>query len=272
MNDFLLGLGVDWLRPVVAALLLPPALFVVLVLVGARLITRRRLLGWLVVGLSCAGLWLGTTRFAAEGLRQWLLPPVHALSPSAVNELKKAPHTAIVVLGGGARPLAPEYGVADLREFSLDRLRYGLWLARETGLPVLFSGGLGHGARAGATEAEIAARVAERDFGRPLRRIETESRDTRENALRSVPLLRAQGIERIVVVTHAYHMPRSMRNFERAVQVSATTPGRPMQLVAAPMHVPSPNRLRLIDFLPTREGFQDTQLVLHEWVGLLIGA
>lgn len=271
MNDLFLWLGIDAMRPVVAALLLPPAPFVLLVLVGARMMFNRRLLAWLLILVSCLGIWSGATMAAAEGLRQWLLPPVRALSPSEVGELKKAPRTAIVVLGGGTKGLAPEYGVSDLGILSLDRLRYGLWLARETSLPVLFTGGLAHGAASGASEAEIAARVAERDFGRTLKWTETESRDTRENALKSVSLLRSQGIDRIVVVTHAYHMPRAMRNFERAVQASGAPPGS-VQFVAAPMHVPTRKALRTIDFLPTRTGFFDTQLVLHEWLGWVIGA
>jgi uncharacterized SAM-binding protein YcdF (DUF218 family) len=269
MNDFLLWLGLDNWRPVLAALVLPPVPFILLVLIGARLMFRRRLLAWFLVIVSVLGLWFSATPIGAYGLAQWLLPPTRALSPGEVGDLKKAPRTAIVVLGGGIRKLAPEYGVSDLKPLALDRLRYGLWLARETSLPVLFSGGIGHGGQVGdPTEAEVAARVAERDFGRPLRWTEGESRDTRENAIKSVALLRAQGIERIVVVTHAYHMARSMRNFERAV---AGGGGR-IELMPAPMGVwtrPTPVAL---DFVPTREGFTDARLVLHEWLGRLIGA
>ena len=67
---------------------------------------------------------------------------------------------AIVILGGGSEPFAPEYGVSSLQAASLERLRYGLWLAGETGAPVAFSGGVGH-AQAGATQE---ARVARYEF------------------------------------------------------------------------------------------------------------
>ena len=271
MNDLLVWLGVDGWRPVLAALVLPPAPFIVAIVVGARLMVSRRLLAWFLILVSCLALWFGSTMAAATALRHWLLPPVRALAPSEIAELRKAPHTAIVVLGGGREPLAPEYGVSDLAPLSLDRLRYALWLGHETSLPVMYSGGLGYGALEGATEAEVAARVAARDFGRPLRWQEAESRDTRENAQRSLGFLRTQGIERIVVVTHAYHMPRALRNFERAVHASGAPAGS-IRLVAAPMHLQPPRPLRLIDFLPTRIGHYDTQLVLHEWLGLLIGA
>jgi hypothetical protein len=73
--------------------------------------------------------------------------PATGLSSEQIAELKKSPRTAIVVLGGGRRLLAPEYGVATLTPRSIERLRYGVWLARETGLPLAFSGGVGHGAK-----------------------------------------------------------------------------------------------------------------------------
>ena len=268
MNDLLLWLGVGAWRGVLEALVMPPVPFIVCSVVGARLMFRRRLLAWMLVLVGALGTWFACTTVAANGLRNWLLPPVRALSINEVGDLKQAPRTAIVVLGGGSRPLAPEYGVSDLTFLSLDRLRYGLWLARETGLPVLFSGGVGYGKESGATEAEIAARVAERDFGRTLRWLESESRDTRENALKTVPLLRAQGIDHIVLVTHAYHMARAQLNFERAI----SSGGAPMKLTPAAMGVVPGGPPRLMDFLPTRSGFYETRLVLHEWVGRLIGA
>lgn len=269
MNDFFVWLGVDGWRPVLTTLVLPPVPFIVLGLLGARLMVRRHLLAWGLVGLGALGTWFMCTEVAADALHKTLLPPARALTPAQVGELKRAPRAAIVVLGGGARPLAPEYGVSDLNALGLDRLRYGLHVARQTGLPVLFSGGRGHGAEPGsASESEIAARVAERDFGRPLRWQESESRDTRENALRSVALLRAQGIEHIVLVTHAYHMPRAQRNFERAIAAS----GGALRLTPAPMGVRTDEPPRLADFLPSRNGYLEMRLVLHEALGRLIGA
>jgi uncharacterized SAM-binding protein YcdF (DUF218 family) len=268
MNDFLLWLGLDALRPTLAALLLPPVPFLVLVVLGARMFARYRVRAWLVVLLGCTGVWATCTYAAGYGLTQWLLPPTRSLAPSEIGELKRAPRTAIVVLGGGQRDLAPEYGVSELSPLGVERLRYGLWLSRQTELPVLFTGGRGHGATPGPgpSEAEIAARTAERDFGRPLKWTETESRDTRENALRSAQLLREQGIERIVVVTHGYHMPRALDNFRRAVA------GSKMQIVAAPMGLITWSRPSVLDFLPTRAGYMQVSLVLHEFFGRLIGA
>lgn len=268
MNDFILWLGLDTWRPVIGALLLPPVPFLVLVLIGARLFSRYRVRAWLVVLIGCLGLWATCTQIVGQGLTHWLLPPTRSLTQTEVAELKKAPRTAIVVLGAGHRDVAPEYGVSELQPMGLERLRYGLWLSRQTELPVLFTGGRGHGSQPGQSEAEIAARTAERDFGRPLRWTETESRDTRENALRSVALLKREGIERVIVVTHGYHMPRALDNFRRAMPQNGVN----MLLVAAPMGITPMFKPRIMDFLPTRSGYNQVGLVLHEFIGRLAGA
>jgi uncharacterized SAM-binding protein YcdF (DUF218 family) len=266
MNEIVMSLGLESWKPLLGALLMPPIPLLVLILVGARLMFRRRLLAWFLVLLGVVGLWASTTTALTMGLTQWLLKPPPALLDVQIAELKRAPRTAIVVLGGGRHLLAPEYGVSALNDRSIGRLRYGLWLSKETGLPVAFSGGVGNGASPGPTEAEIAARTAEREFGRPLRWTETESRDTRENALRTVALLEPQGIDRIVLVTHAYHMPRALRNFQRAAE------GRKLTIVAAPMGMRGSGQLKANDWLPSANGFDGTRIILHEWFGRLFGA
>lgn len=268
MNDFFLWLGIDAWRPVLSALLMPPVPFLVLIIFGARLFSRYRVRAWLVLLIGCLGVWAMCTQVAGYALTHWLLPPTRSLTPNEIGDLKKAPRTAIVVLGAGHRDLAPEYGVSELQSMGVERLRFGIWLSRQTDLPILVTGGRAHGSTPGPSEAEIAARTAERDFGRTVRWTEGESRDTRENALRSVALLRREGIERIVVVTHGYHMPRALDNFRKA----AAQGGATMQLVAAPMGISPWSRPRVLDFLPTRSGYNQVGLVLHEFIGRLVGA
>jgi uncharacterized SAM-binding protein YcdF (DUF218 family) len=267
MNEIFHSLGIGSWKPVIGALLLPPVPLLLLILVGARLMFRRRLLAWSLILLGVLGLYFAATPAGAYGLQQLLLRTPRALAPSEIGDLKRAPKTAIVVLGGGRIELAPEYGVSSLKPRAMERLRYGIWLARETGLPLAFSGGVGHGDRPGSAEAEIAARIAEREYRLPLKWTETESRDTRENAFRTVSLLRASGIEQIVLVTEGYHMPRALANFEDA------SAGAAMRIVAAPMGLSTPMRgFHLFDWLPSHQSQEMTRLVLHEWIGRLAGA
>jgi len=268
VNELLLTLGLEGLKPLLRSLVMPPVPFLLLTLAGARLMSRRRLLAWLMVVLGSLGIWLSCTTAAGHLLNQLLLQPPQALTTGDIAELRRAPKTAVVVLGGGRRALAPEYGISTLKASSVERLRFGIWLSRATALPLAYSGGIGHGAPDGHTEAEIAARITEREFGHKLRWQEGRSRDTRENALFTVALLQAQGIEHIVLVSHDYHMQRSLRNFTRAVAAG----GSALKLTAAPVGVRAGGPLTTVDWLPTAEGFEHTRSVLHEWLGLLAGA
>jgi uncharacterized SAM-binding protein YcdF (DUF218 family) len=177
------------------------------------------------------------------------------------------PSVAIVVLGAGRESLAPEYGGPSLSPPAIERLRYGVWLARETGLPLAFSGGTGHAQTAGPAEAEVAAQIAARDFALPLKWVESAARDTQENAAASVALLRAAGVKRIVLVTHGWHMRRSLRAFEQAIAGS----GGGIALTAAPMGLARDESVAALRWLPSNAGFSDTRNALREYLGLLAG-
>jgi len=269
MNGLLALLGIESWKPVLAALLLPPVPFILLVLTGTRLILPRRGLGWFVTLLGVAGLWLGACSGAGQLLNKFALRPPAALSNADIAELKNEARArkpvAIVILGGGAEVLAPEYGMSNLTAPSLERLRYGVWLHRETGLPMAFSGGGGWAQRDGQAEAQIASRVAAQDFGRPLKWVEDNSRDTRENAIRTLALLRTEGITHIVLVTHGTHMPRALKVFQEVA-------GSSVRIQPAPMGMSSGNVSTTLAWIPSPSGFDLVRQVLHELLGKAVGA
>jgi uncharacterized SAM-binding protein YcdF (DUF218 family) len=269
VNDLIVSFGLEGWKPIISALLLPPLPLLLLILAGARLMFRQRLLAWALILLSCAALWTIATPAFGKWMRATVFPVPAALGAERIAEMRRqTTPIAIVVLGGGRRELAPEYGVSSLSLLGLERLRYATWLARQTRWPMLFSGGLGHGSKPGATEAEIAARIAEREFGQPIRWLEDRSRDTTENALLSVPLLREHGVQRIVLVTHDLHMRRALRAFERAAQRD----GLALQIVPAPVGLQPAHHWESMDFLPGRQGWFDSQVLLHEMFGYWLGA
>ncbi len=263
----------ETLKPLLTALVLPPVPWLVLMLVGARVMVRRGRLGAALMLLAAVLVWLS----ACQGVGRWLLPrllsvpapltraEVAALQP---GRQQLAPTTAILVLGGGRVRRAPESGTADLTSKSIERLRYGVRIARESGLPLAFSGGVGWSQAAdagGPSEAEIAQRVAERDFLRPIKWLETRSRDTRENAQLAVKMLNDAGVRHIVLVTHAWHMPRAARAFREAA-------GDAMRITPAPMGYFVASERTAIDWVPTSEGFEQVRLVLREALALRLGA
>lgn len=270
MNGLFVLLGIESWKPVIAALLLPPVPLLLLTLIGGRMILWRRSWGWLVLLLSVLGLWFSACAGAAEWLMQVMLNPPSVLSRDDIAGLKQETaggHVAIVVLGGGRQAYAPEYGLSSLQGSSLERLRYGIWLSRETGAPIAFSGGVGHGQTGGPSEAEIAARIAAHEFNRPLRWTEEQSRDTRENAIQSVALLKPAGITRIVLVTNKYHMRRALRDFREAAER-----GGGIEITAAPMDAAPHVERPALRWMPSQEGYSLMRQTLREAVGLIMGA
>lgn len=234
----------------IEALVLPPGACVLLLLtaLGAVALGRRRA-GWALATLATALLWVSATPFVAATLLGSLeREPVPAPA---------APPRAIVVLGGGSYFDAPEYGGHTVGSLTLERLRYGARLARESGLPVLVTGGDPLGG--GGSEAAQMKAVLEQEFGVAVKWAETASRTTRENATATAALLRAEGIASVRLVTHAWHMPRARRVFEAAG----------LQVHAAPtvFTQPLPEQASALQWLPDVEALRGTRIALHEWLG-----
>ena len=271
MNELFLTLGIESWKPVLGNLLLPPVPMLLLVLIGARMLEWRRALGWTLMLGAIAGIWLSTSSAVGETLQGALVSPPPALSTEQIAALRReaVAHSsvAIVVLGGGRQSNAPEYGVASLSDASLERLRFGVWLGRQTNAPLRFSGGLGHAAQPGATEAEVAAEIAAREFGRPLRWTESRSRDTRENAQYAVAQLRDAKVERLIVVTDGWHMARALRAFREA----STRAGATWEIVAAPMGLGMRVERPILRWMPSSAGFRLVRNVLREKIGWWLG-
>ncbi len=260
------------LKPFALTLLLPPVPFLLLILLGAWLLGRtskRRLSGALAIIIGVAGVWLSSTSAIGQLLTQhWLLAPP-ALTAQEVTNLKQRSaaqaDVAVLVLGGGARQFVPEYGGSSLDEISLTRLRYGVWLAKQINAPLGFSGGIGWTAkRLKVSEAAIAERTAREEYATPLRWAEGSSRDTRENAALSVQLLQADGIRKIVLVTHEQHMPRSLKAFRAAAQGN-------MEIIAGPVGLQRDGISELFDWAPSQEGYMRVRYAIYEWIGLVTG-
>lgn len=279
MHSLISLLGIETWKPVLTALLLPPVPLLLAVLLGAGLMRTRRGWGGLVIALSVGLLWLSACSGMARAIEPLLLPSYPALDAQRIAALRAETRpasparaadrgrsdVAILVLGGGVEPYAPEYGMSNLSLHSLASLRYGLWLSRETGWPVGFSGGTGWANRGVAAEAEVAARIATQEYGRPLRWVEASSRDTRENARLSVPLLRAAGVRHVLLVTRGWHMPRAMALFNEAAA------GTDIRIEAAPMALATQTDIPALSWLPTSAGFERVRLVLREWLGWKLG-
>ena len=247
------------LKPVLTTLLLPPAAPLLLLVFALLLAARKKAAGLVLAFLAATLLWLLSCHAIGVVLARNLLPQY---APLSVAALKSSGVQAIVVLGGGVHPVAPEYGEPQAAPAAAMRLRYGAWLARQSGLPVAFAGGLGWGAAhgQGLAEGEVARRAAQQDYGLALRWVDNQSRDTQENARFLRPLMQQDKAQRIALVTHASHMPRAVRAFEDAG----------FTVVAAPMGFILPSRNGLLEWLPSSDGLEASRVVLKEWLALFV--
>jgi uncharacterized SAM-binding protein YcdF (DUF218 family) len=185
-------------------LVLPPTSLVVATLLGVALLRHRRRLGITLIAVSQLALLALSLPIVANALARTLEPP-------PVNSRQLQGAQAIVILGGGRNRGAPEWGGETVKTFTLQRLRYGARLARETGLPVYVTGGKPDGGE--HAEGSLMRDVLVREFNVPVRWIDTDAETTGESAKTAVRDLKPAGISRVALVTDAMHMPRSQRAF-----------------------------------------------------------
>lgn len=239
-----------FLTRLIEQLVFPPFSLLALAALGLLLALRRRKLGGWLTALSLALLYAAATPAVGRAL-------VEAFETARALEEPLPDADAIVILGAGVYPEAPEYGGDTLAGNALERLRYGARLYRLTGKPVLVSGGAPKGdAR---PEGALMKEVLEREFAVPVRWAETASGNTRENALNAYAILKEEGITRIYLVTHALHMTRAVETFRRAG----------FEVVPAPTMFSREGRFSPLDLLPSAKGLSMTQAALHEGLGRL---
>lgn len=235
-------------------LLIPPGGLLVIAL--AALIVRRRLprtSAW-TLSVCLVGLFvLSTPIFGSLALS--------SLQPEFVDPTTRSQGIqAIVLLGGGSEGEAPEYGGDNVKPMTLVRLRYAAKLQRATGLPLLVSGGVVTEDQ--TSEAEQMRKALTEELNVPVRWIEPRSVDTFTNAQESAKILKAAGITRVFLVTHAWHIPRARLSFDHAG----------LEVIPAPTGFASYDwaEMGLGDFLPRPSAFLNSYYFFHEVIGYAV--
>jgi uncharacterized SAM-binding protein YcdF (DUF218 family) len=228
-------------------LVLPPTSLIVVTLVGAMLLRRRRTFGLaLIVGAQLVLLALSLP-VVAHALARALEPP-----PVTAAELKRA--QVIVILAGGNNRGSPEWGGETVKTYTLQRLRYGARLARETGLPIYVTGGRPPGGM--FAEGALMRDVLVTEYDLAVRWVDVTAMTTGENALAAARDLKAEGLKRVALVTDAMHMPRSRQVFEAAG----------LEVIACPTAYAGQRPFKLYQLVPGVAALQLSQAALREWI------
>jgi len=240
-------------KKVLGALILPPTGPLLAAIAGLLLLNRRPRLGRGLAWLGVGALFLLSLPPVEAGLQQLLYHD----GPVDLRQARGA--EAVVILGGGLRHEAPEYGGDTLGRLTLERVRYGARLARQTGLPILVTGGsiADHEA-----EADVMARALEDEYGVPVRWRETDSRNTHENARFSAAILKQAGLSIVLLVSHSFDVPRARAEFEAAG----------LRVIPAPTHVPVFAIESPFDLMPNMGALQGSYYACYELLGGLARA
>lgn len=176
-------------------------------------------------------------------------------SPRAMSVI--APADAIVLLGGAMRGDTHYLGaLPDLNQHA-DRLIHAVALYKAGKAPVVvLTGGGVEGARSEAEQMKDVLEV----MGVPSQDVllDRRSLNTHDNAVYSAQLLKARGMDRILLVTSAYHMRRSLALFEAQGLGVVPAPTDYQRLLTSGV---------LPGWLPTVSNLHQSTDALHEIVG-----
>ncbi len=242
-------------------LLLPPGLLIPFTLAGLVLLRKHRRAG---IAMMMTGIII-TLMLAMPKVARNLISDLQTyppIDPSSDRIIKGA--AAIVVLGGGRYPNAPEYNDQDqVSPATLERLRYAAVLSKQLDLPMVLSGGRRN---ADATpEAVMMNKVLVDEYGLQPEYLEVYAANTREQAGRVKYLLNDTNISQVVLITHSWHMPRAVEEFV------ATG----LDVIPAPMGFLATSTQR-VNYLPSAAAMRISARAMHEyyarfWLNLTYG-
>jgi uncharacterized SAM-binding protein YcdF (DUF218 family) len=232
------------LKTLLKNLILPPAGPLLLALLGLALLKVRPRVGRIFLLAGLASLWLLSTPLVSDALTGL----VEVYPPLDFRQAADA--QAIVILGGGGqRPFAPEYQGPAAEPLLLERLSYGAYVAKKTGLPVLVTGF--------SIEARAMHDSLQRNFGVETRWIDTDAYDTFQNARNSARILSADNVHRIVLVTRSTHMRRSVQEFAAAG----------FDVVPAPVGILAMRDFSTLRYMPDPEALLRSHMAIYELIG-----
>jgi uncharacterized SAM-binding protein YcdF (DUF218 family) len=248
-------------------LLYPTSVAVLLLLASALLRKKeraRRLCFWLAIGIImvCGNGWLvGAMARSLE--RQY--PPL-ASQPSALNS-QPPQADCILILSGGLQSRIPPRPTIEVGEAG-DRVLYGAYLFRQGKAPrILCTGGVATGGIAPLPAAQEMAEFLEmQGIPKSVVLTETNSANTRQHARNLQSVFQERGFKRILLVTSAMHMPRSLGVFRHGC------PG--IEFIPAPTdfrvteRIPAPWYQELKAVVPTPANLLLFSEVMHEYLGM----
>jgi uncharacterized SAM-binding protein YcdF (DUF218 family) len=234
--------------------LLPPGIFIsILAWLSWRIYRKQRGLGMILTGVAFL-FYLCSTALVSNVLINTLennyRPPARVTGD------------VIVILGGGSTLDTPNLGgKGHLSGSAANRLLTGVQLYHQLEVPIIYSGGQVF--RTSGPEAEVAQRIL-LELGIPDHQIITETRslNTTENARFVKKILDKNHFRHPILVTSAFHMPRAIKQFQKARVAFVPYP--------ADYHTNLVGRFDIYQLTPSADALEEVSLALKEYVGILV--
>jgi len=239
---------------VIKSLILPPGVFIVLAIFVWVFLRKNIKIRNSIYIIMFAVFYMISTPFVARHLAG-LVEPELIFEPEIASDAQ-----VIVVLGCNLYVNAPEYeGSDDVSACTLVRLRYAAEVFSKTKLPIMTCGGKVFGKS--EAEAKVMSRVLEERFNSKTKWQEINSVNTLQNAENAVTILNKEGINNIILVTHAIHMKRASYSFEKLN----------IKVYKAPTYFFSAenNNSLLLDFMPEINSLYVSRFAAYETIGLI---
>lgn len=239
----------------------------------------------LLLGVTLGLIWRRRVQWAAAAAVSALLVlfvssnawvAVHLLQSLEWQNLPPDPvptAEAIVVLGGSTRPQDYPRPWVDVLE-SGDRVLHGAQLYKSGKAPrIIMSGGRidWKGPSEGPSEAEDMAQIA-LEMGVPAAAIiqETTSLNTFQNAVNVKAILEQEKITKILLVTSALHMPRSLAIFEKQGIQAIPAPTDFIVSRSTLAEISGTRQALLLSLLPDAANLAQVTRALKEYIGLVV--
>ena len=168
---------------------------------------------------------------------------------------------AIVLLGGDVGIPVPPRTDSQLQG---NRLLHAFRLFKAGKSPLILVTGGNVFAQEGLEAEVVYGKAILANWGIPEDAImvETKSRNTHQNAIHSLETLKGQGIDKILLVTNAFHMPRAAAVFRHV--------GFDVIPSSSSLSVTDYRRPKLLDWWPSLSNLGKAQAVLREKLGLFV--
>jgi len=241
------------LSKAVSQLLLPPGIFILLGIIS--LVFWKKTWARALLFCSLALMWVLST----EPIRDSLTAPLEFQYAAYNMDASSQGEAAIILLGGGVQENAPDYqGSDELTTHSMMRTIYAAKIAEQTNFNIYATGGtpLTQSAEGDVMKSWLV--WFDIDESRIIS--ENKANTTWENAVLTQVLLNEKGINTIILVTSATHMPRAVFCFE----------SQGLNVIPAPTdYLTNQVDYDLRSYLPRSNVLADSGSALHEYLGFL---